>query len=413
MKARLLLGVCLVALATAPSCRVQAAASVGSLVVPPGVTHFKGLLVVTSVGSGPAYGRSADFLEVAGRLQLGIVFLKGENAFGSYANRCTGGEFKAVLDSIGKYGMDNGHPEMAQAPLVGVGHSHGGDYWIYFNACFPDRFAALFVKSSGGVQYMGAALRTPMIWEIGTNDLKNSMGHFRGDMFAHRPRGQILSLVLGPGEGHGTVTAGPRAMVAALVEAIFPLRVPADADPGQGPVKLNEIDESSGRYWLGDNYTKDISPFVGSPDREMLYKTSFLPSEEIAMKWKMAGAPLPTAITIATGGVCTTCYAHPASEPPGGPSPAGPQATPADGGAPPAPPDAAPDAESAAPPPTPPPTRPTPPAPSAETPRPAADPSGGCSMGGAGPAGGLLLLALLALLLPALMFLRRRRRRRR
>jgi MYXO-CTERM domain-containing protein len=383
-----------------------------NLTIPDGVTVVKGMLVVTSVGAGPGLGHSADLQDMAKRLQLASIFLTGENAFASYANRCTGGEFKGVLDAIAKAGMAMNHPELANAPIVAVGHSHGGDYWNYFNACFPERFAVIFDKSAGGVQYTGAALKTPMVWEVGTNDLMNSMGHFRADMFAHRPKGQILSLVLGPGEGHGTVTPGPRLMAAQLVEAIFKLRVPGEADPSKGPVKLNDIDESSGQYWLGDNYSKEIAPYASSPDKGALFKTSFLPTEELANKWKGAGAPLPASIKVAEGGVCTTCYAHPASEPMGapgmgGPQPGGPPATTSDAAAPPSTP--APDAAAAADP-----IAVTPPVSPPVTPPPTTPPSGngsgvpakgngavtgGCSVGGGGGGGlTLLLLAFVALL---------------
>jgi hypothetical protein len=417
MRSRLLPLVCLIA-SSVPAGAALAANI--NLTIPDGVTVVKGMLVVTSVGAGPGLGHSADLQDMAKRLQLASIFLTGENAFASYDNRCTGGEFKGVLDAIAKAGMAMNHPELANAPIVSVGHSHGGDYWNYFNACFPERFAVMFDKSAGGVQYSGAALKTPMVWEVGMNDLMNSMGHFRADMFAHRSKGQILSLVLGPGEGHGTVTPGPRLMAAQLIEAIFKLRVPAEADPSKGPVKLNEIDESSGQYWLGDNYSKEISAFASSPDKTALFKTSFLPSEDIANKWKGAGAALPASIKVAEGGVCTTCYAHPASEPPGGPGmggpqPGGPPPATADGGASTASPDASasPDlgGSTTTPTVTPTPTTPepttptTPPAPS--TPPVKGTVTGGCSLGGgSGGAGGgaMLLLAL------AVRPLRRRRR---
>jgi MYXO-CTERM domain-containing protein len=409
MRSRLFWSSCLLASAIT----VQAAsggralAANVALTVPDGVTVVRGLLACSSVGVGPGFCKSADFQDLAKRNQLGIILVTGENAFGPYANRCTGGEFKGVLDTIAKVGMTSNHPELANAPIVGIGHSHGGDYWNYFNACFPDRFALLFVKSAGGVQYTGAALRTPMVWEIGTNDLKNSMGHFRGDMFAHRTKGTVLSLVLGPGESHGGVTPGPRAMVATLVEAIFNLRVPEGADASKGPVTLNVIDESSGHYWLGDNYSKEISPYPASPDKDALYKTSFLPTEEIANKWKAAGAPLPTAITIATGGVCTTCYAHPASEPPGGPTMGGPQPLPADAGAPPADAGTAPDsAITTGPTPTPPVSPPSSPDPVPPAPRVGGQVTGGCAVATDGrSSGGVVLAVALAALLA-----RRRRR---
>jgi MYXO-CTERM domain-containing protein len=405
--------------APAPALAVNA-----TLWVPEGVSKLRGIIACTSVGLGSGWCKSADFQALAKKLEVGVVSLSGENAFASYANRCTGGEFKALLDKLTEVGKAANHPELANAPIVGMGHSHGGDYWNYFNACFPQRMALIFDKSSGGVQYTGAALKTPMVWEVGTNDLKNSMGHFRADMMAHRTKGTAMALVLGPGETHGSLTAGPRAMVIDLIEAFFNLRVPREADPSAGPVTLNVIDESTGAYWLGDNYTKEIGAWSTFPGKATPWKTSFLPTEELANKWKMAGTNLPTSITVAEGGVCTTCYAHPASEPawnpsanpPGGstPPPAADAGVPADAEAPVVtPPPAEPDAGSSTP--TPPPAARADAAPSS-SPEPTDDPppptggearsSGGCSVGGA-PAGSMLAVGLLAL---GLVVARRRRR---
>jgi hypothetical protein len=397
-----------------------------SLTVPPGVTMVRGVLACSSVGLGPGFCKSATFQEMAKANNMAIALITGENAFGDYANRCTGGEFKALLATLADAGMKANHPEIANAPIVGCGHSHGGDYWNYFNACFPERMALVFDKSSGGVTYQGAALKTPMVWEIGTEDLQDHIGprHFRGQMFAYRIKGMVMSLVLGPGETHGGWKPESEKMVAALIDAIFKLRVPEDADPSKGPVKLNVIDESSERYWLGDIYTKEFAPYATSPDKDKLYNTSFLPNEAIANMWKGEGAPLPAAIKVETNGTCSGCYGHPNGEPDGAPVPGGPSATPpptggsvADAGAP-AP---AGDDASATPPPSgsggsaPPPVTTPPPAmavdaavaPPTSAPAPPVRPrpvTGGCSFGGGagGSSGALLLLALLGL--------RRRRR---
>jgi hypothetical protein len=199
----------------------------------------------------------------------------------------------------------------------------------------PERVALVFDKSSGGVVYQGAALKTPMVWEIGTDDLEDHIGmrHFRGQMFAFRPKGMVLSLVLGPGESHTVFNAGSAAMVATLIDGIFKLRVPAESDPSKGPVTLNVIDESTGQYWLGDNYTREVASWSASADKDKLYNTSFLPSEAIANMWKVAGANLPATIKVESNGVCSGCYAHPASEPPGAPMPGGGSAPPPAGDA--------------------------------------------------------------------------------
>jgi hypothetical protein len=297
--------------------------------IPDGVTNLKGVLAFSSVGLDNAWPTSDDFRALAKRLETGVVKVTGADPFGSYANRCSSGAFKYVLDALTDLGKMSNHPELANAPIVGSGHSHGGDYWNYFNACYPERVALIFCKSSGGVQYTGAALKTPMVWEVGMEDLHDHIGagHFRAQMLAHRNKGSQLSLVLGPGETHGQLGAGPRQMVIDLMEALFKLRVPAGADGTKGPIVLNEIHESNGTYWLGDNYTKEIAAYPTSPDRMALEKTSFLPSEELAKKWAMVGDKLPTMYKVDTGGVCTGCYPHPGDEPPGAPS-----TTPTDGG---------------------------------------------------------------------------------
>jgi hypothetical protein len=331
------------ALALAPRAALgQMRATVGeittTLFIPEGVTKMKGVLAFTPLGLGSGWFTNEDFRALARRLELGVVTMSGEKSSGddpSYPSRCANGRFKMLIDSLTELGKVSGHPELANAPIMGGGHSHGGDFWNYFNACYPQRMVLVFCKASGGVQYTGAALRTPMIWEIGTNDLiANGNDAFRGIMFAHRTKGSPLTLILGPGEGHGGFTAGSRQLVIDVMEAMWKVRVPADADPAAGPVRLNDVDESSGSYWLGDNYTKEVAAWPMAPGKEALQKTSFLATEALAQKWKAYGANLPTSIQIDSNGVCAKCYPKVSSEPPLGPLNTGPgnNSGPQDGG---------------------------------------------------------------------------------
>jgi hypothetical protein len=299
----------------------RAAATINILYTPPGVQTLNGVMICSSVGLDTGWCSSADFQAAAGRMGIATAQLIGGNEFGAYDARCSGGEFKALLDAIAAAGAAKGHPELANAPIIGMGHSHGGDYWNYFNACYPDRMALVFCKSSGGVTLTGEALKTPAVWEVGMNDLRsNCCGmSFRAQSMAYRAKGTPMSLVLGPGETHGQLGAAPRAMVITLIEAIFKLRVPANADLTK-PVPLNEIDESSGCYWLGDNYTKEVSPYASSPDKNAISKTSFLPTASIAMMWKTAGAMMPATIVVENG-TCANCYPAPPGEPPATQSP--------------------------------------------------------------------------------------------
>jgi hypothetical protein len=402
---------------------------------PEGVTKAKGILIFTARGIASGWANGAPMRELATRIGAAMAIVSGGDDLNdnSYPNRCASGEFNGIGEALEKIAMTSNHPEIKHAPLVGIGHSHGGDYWNWYNACHPERMAAVFVHASGGVNYSKASLKVPVIYELGTGDLiENGSKKPRAGMFVNRiAKGAPMSLVIGPGEGHNNVAPASLAMVIDLIEATFKLRVPADADPAAGPVLLNDIDEKSGSYWLGDLYAKEIAPYNDYKGNKAT--TVFLPNETVAKKWKETGVPMPMNIMLPTD-TCNWC-GTPKDEPvakPGGMAPVGqpPTASPADAGAstpevgtpdpdnkppttPPSAMDAAAPPQMTPPPSKPPETMPTTPPPAAPKP---SEPSstdsraegitGGCQFAGGTPAGGFALglgLAFAALL-------RRRRR---
>jgi MYXO-CTERM domain-containing protein len=403
---------------------------------PEGATKARAVIAVTSRGIASGWANGAPFKGLANRIQAAIVIVGGGDDLNdpSYPNRCASGEFNGIPMAMTKLGEASNHPEFANTPLIGVGHSHGGDYWNWFNACHPERMAMVFVHASGGVNYSAASLKVPVLYELGTGDLiENGSKKPRAGMFANRAKGAPMALVIGQGEGHNNVTADSLAMVIDIIEATVKLRIPADADPAKGPVKLNAIDEMSGRYWLGNLYTKEVAPYGMYMGDKAL--TAFLPNEQVAMKWKGQGPGLPMSIVLPRD-TCSWC-GNPKDEPrtsDNNPDP-GTNASPGDAGPPPPPsnPDPSPpDAATSPPPPsnptggaggssmTPPPSNPTPTPPSnpTPTPRPPAGQgngtgsgggtgnpaggmsvSGGCSLGGDSPGAPAVLLLGLALAL--------------
>ncbi len=284
------------------------------LTVPAGVTKMKGVIMVTARGIASGWANGMPFAELAKRLSVGIIIVGGGDDLNdpSYPNRCKSGEFNGIPDALTKLAMVSNHPELANAPIIGVGHSHGGDYWNWFTACHPERMALVFVHASGGVNYSAAALEVPVFYELGTGDLiENGSKKPRAGMFVNRAKGAPMALVLGQGEGHNNVTPASLDMIITLIEATWKLRVPADADPAKGPVLLNKIDEKTGGYWVGDHYTKEIAPWTEFKGNKSF--TSFLPSEEIAKKWKMTGPALPESIKLPED-TCSWC-GKPTDEP--------------------------------------------------------------------------------------------------
>jgi MYXO-CTERM domain-containing protein len=403
------------------------------LTLPDGVAKVRTVLTFTVRGLASGWASSASFKDLAKRMDAGIATVSGGDDLNdnSYPNRCASGEFNGIGEAFDKLAMASNHPELANVPLVGLGHSHGGDYWNWYNACHPERMAMVFVHASGGVNYSAAALKVPVFYTLGTGDLvERGSGKPRAGMWANRAKGAPMTLVIGVG-GHDTqFGAEEYQIVTALIEAIVKMRIPGDADPAKGPVKLYDIVEGDST-WVGDLYTKEISTYSTFKGNKAL--TSFLPNQALAMMWKPNGPGLPTSIMLPTTGPCGWC-GTPKDEPKATPNPPPngalpPPTDPPDAGAGPSadagsgssPPTTTADASTSTPTPTPGPT-PTPaptPAPKrdaapAPTPDPVDEPvntarhAGGCSLATAPGAGALpALLSALAIGLAA----RKRRQR--
>jgi MYXO-CTERM domain-containing protein len=390
------------------------------MTIPDGVTKIRGVFAFTVRGLASGWASNAAFQGLAKRLNSVIVMVSGGDDLndGSYPGRCASGEFNGIGEALDKLAMSSNHPELAHAPIVGLGHSHGGDYWNWYNACHPERMAAVFVHASGGVNYSAASLKVPVFYTLGTADLiERGSGKPRAGMFANRAKGAPMTLVIGVG-GHDTqFSAEEYTIVTEILEAIFNMRVPAEADGAKGPVPLYDIVEGP-NTWLGDLYDKNnIAAYPDYKGDKAL--TAFLPNAELAMKWKTNGPALPKTVTLPTSGPCGWC-GNPKDEPKGtGMNPPPPmQDAPDAGAAPPAdadttsPPTSVADAGSTGGGGSPPTVKKDAGAPATTEPPPGEDPpadppkrqpSGGCNVAGAGSGLPFLMLAALA-------YWRRRRR---
>jgi hypothetical protein len=301
------------------------------LTVPAGVTKMQTVLTFTARGLASGWASSAPFAELAKKINAGIAVVSGGDDLNdnSYPGRCKSGEFNNVPMAFEKLATAANHPELAHIPLIGLGHSHGGDYWNWFNACHPERMVMVFVHASGGVNYSAASLKVPVFYTLGTGDLiENGSKKTRAGMFVNRAKGAPMSMVIGEGGHDSQFGAEEYAMVTALIEGIFKMRVPADADSAKGDVLLNDIVEGE-NTWVGDLYTKEISTYAAFKGNKAL--TTFLPTEALANMWKTNGPPLPKSIVLPSD-TCSWC-GTPKDEPaakPGGVAP--PPSSPADAG---------------------------------------------------------------------------------
>jgi hypothetical protein len=383
------------------------------LSLPPDGTMAKGIFIFSERGLASAWAKSAGVKALAQKISAAIMIVSGKNGDqfdehdSEYPNMCGNGTFNYLPTALKMLADATKRPELANAPLITSGHSHGGDYWNWYNACHPERTAVNFVHASGGVNYNAGALKVPVFYELGTGDLiEHGSGMPRAGMFVNRARGAPMFLIIGAG-GHDTQpSAEIFSVIYDTIEATWRLRVPADADPSKGPVALNDIDEMTGGYWVGDFYTKEIAAWADFKGNKAT--TSFLPTQALAERWKMAGMPLPGNIKLPTSD-CGWC-GHPKDEPkatsgnPAPPAGNGPPTPPASDDA-----GASPDSGTSTPPATTPPTiRPPATTPPATTPppdtsappvNPARHPGGGCAyLGGSGSVAFLGVLAALMML---------------
>ena len=306
----------------------KAGAITVTLTVPEGVTKVRGVLAFTATGLGSGWGTNADVHGSGQAPERGRgARWSGANEFGdaSYPTRCQKGEFKWLLDALAAAAKAANHPEVAYAPIVGSGHSHGGDYWNYFNACYPERMALVFCKASGGVQYSeGLAAHA--------DDLGDRHQRSQG-----QPRRLPRRHDGPPGGGHRHVAgAGPGRDPRRLHR-----RLAHDGHRSDGG-HLQPARARRGRRRRGADHPLRHRREVGQVPagrqlhqgvralrhlrrtRIALSKTSFLPNEEVAKKWKAYGAQMPAGIVVEKGGRCTTCYKTPSDEPEAKPLNAGP-----------------------------------------------------------------------------------------
>jgi hypothetical protein len=328
----------LLAIAPGSAAAQQFTAAAGNVTIkltfPAGVAKAKGILLFTQRGLASGWAGSAPFAELAKKIEAPLAILSGGDDLNdpSYPNRCKSGEFNNITMALEKMAMMSNHPELAHAPLIGLGHSHGGDYWNWYNACHPEKMAMVFVHASGGVNYSAASLKVPVFYTLNMNDLvENGSGKPRAGMFVNRAKGAPMTLLLAEG-GHDTqFTATGYQMVTAIIEGIFRMRVPADADAAKGPVLLADIVEGE-TTWVSDLYAKEISTYAAFKGNKAL--TSFFPNEALATMWKGSTAPaLPKSIMLPSD-TCSWC-GKPNDEPkatPGAPPINGSPAS--DGGAP-------------------------------------------------------------------------------
>jgi hypothetical protein len=232
------------------------------------------------------------------------------------------GIFQAFEDSMQVIATASRHPELVNAPYVGVGFSAGGGFAFYLMVFAPDKTIAAVSYASPYIfkrrltsPPSPAVLTVPSICITGEKeqfnapfapDVDPSTGPARIDevFVPYRPKGAEYAWLERQGLGHAYDENRQDVLGMPLLDAAVRARYPKDGDVTKGPVKLLPIDLSTG--WIADNTTWKSGLTKIYPAKQFkgdLGHSSWLQNEDIAFIYR-AYATHNHPLTITSPGPC-------------------------------------------------------------------------------------------------------------
>lgn len=257
--------------------------------LPEGVAVVKGMVVMSGHGSGESLFFRADLRALAKELGLGLFKFTGNPMQRGFWPR------GLLFDRLREFGARSGHPEVGHAPLFLYGHSNGTGFSAVFPAYEPERVWG-WVSMRPGITfqvYQPGAAQVPGLVIFGEDDAFLARPSREENLAVvptlRKKHGALWSIAVEPKTGHGP---GEKTwpLVYSFLRQTFAARVPADADPRQGPVTLLAPKPDSGH--LGQNWDSarggyqelEIAPFAAFPGDKAT--ASWLVNAAYAADWQ-------------------------------------------------------------------------------------------------------------------------------
>lgn len=235
--------------------------------VPDGIGSVRGIVAITGHGSGETLYKHAEMRKIARELHLAIFKFVGNPMQRGFWPR-------SLLDQrIAAFAEKSQHPELNHAPLFLYGHSNGTGFSAIYPAVEGSRVWAWVSMRPGTTfqVYQPKAAQTPGMIIFGEDDAffaRPSKEQNMAVVEAMRQKHHALwHYAVEPRTGHGP---GEKTwpLVFSFLRHSFAARVPADAEPAKGPVKLIPLKADSGHLGQNWNVTKGgyqtlpIAPFA-------------------------------------------------------------------------------------------------------------------------------------------------------
>ena len=189
--------------------------------------------------------------------------------------------YEALLTALSEFGTQSQHPELANVPILFVGHSQGGCTAYGFSRVHGARVAG-FLTMKGGCHSpapAAAAADVPGHFLIGKLDELYRRQNITAVFEAGRAAGAPWAVSIDPFQ-HGPILDFD--LMFDWIDAVLAARLPLA--PG-GPLRVITVTDG----WLGDRSSGAVSPYACvSPAARS--SASWLPSQGTALDWqRMAG----------------------------------------------------------------------------------------------------------------------------
>ncbi len=195
------------------------------------------------------------------------------------------GSGKSFLKALGELSTQAKHPELATVPWALWGHSGGGIWSDVMTTLYPDRVAAVFLRSGSfrnrqnfpQPETPAAAYEVPIMGNAGVKEQEsgawvNTLARAR----EYRSKGGPAGFAPDPRSGHET--GDSRYLAIPFFDACLAMRLPAQGGNSQN---LKPIDMS--RAWLAAFFSQTAAPassYKGNP-----LEAVWLPDETVARIW--------------------------------------------------------------------------------------------------------------------------------
>jgi len=251
--------------------------------LPGDIPHARGIVVMSGHGSGEALFRHPELRAIARQLHLALFKFLGNPMQRGFWPR------SLLYERLKAFGVKSGHAELEHAPLFLYGHSNGTG------------FSAIFPATEGARVWAWVSMRPGITFQVYQPDAAQVPGLVifgEDDQFFARPsQAENLAVVpllrkkyhalwniaVEPKTGHGP-TEKTWPLVFSFLRHTFAARVPADADPRRGPMKLTVPTEESG--YLGQNW----NPAQGGYQSLAVASYATFPGDKATASWLVNAA---------------------------------------------------------------------------------------------------------------------------